>query len=1771
MEIKKYKLSGDQDTLVVYLDLQLEEFSEELGRSPKQRKNLQSQIQQLIAEKFPRDRIKTVKVMAGSLLVMTIYLGTTTAASAAQTTAAQSVPADQYDVYTVQSGDSLSVIAKKFNVSAASIKTVNGLTSDVIFVGQVLKLPYYTYTVVSGDSLSLIAKKYAVTVESIRSYNSLTTDMIFVGQKIKIPREPSQSTAPITTVPDTSAPAVTSENAASYTVVAGDSLSVIAKKFATTVDTIKSLNNLTTDVIFVGQVLKVPQQGTGQTQTPVVSQPAPEPEPAPANQTTTIYTVVSGDSLSLIAKRFNTTVTDIKSLNQLTTDMIYVGQKLAIPSTAASLPVDTTAPAAPAINPLAVISAANQKSYPVTGLTEANATVSVRLTDSAGAQVAVQIKADSTGKFETRLDASTLLDGTITAAVSAADAAGNRSANSQQVIKKDITAAVPTLAAAKEISQQNAASYSITGKAEPGALVTISLSDGVHAAITKQTIANERGEFSVIFNVTALNDGSSITISAKAVDPAGNESPTTRMTAAKDTTIAQTAISDLPVIFSANQQKYTVKGTSETSASIVIRAVDGSNQAVEAAVQSNQSGGFSSDLDVSSLNDGTITLTITATDSFGNKSTAQKQIVKDTDAPQPVIDNTKPVTIENVKNYTLFGLTEPGAKVEITISDGVHPVVTTVAEASETGEFHTEADLSSLHDGTLTITSRSIDRYGNSSGAVQTTIAKETSLAAPIIHSLQVPNSSTAAHYPITGTANPYAAVNVMISDGVHPAVQAAAIANANGEFYVNADITSLNDALLTITAVQTSLSGIQSQAGSAEVIKDTTAPLAPIFNNSNVINQANQSTFLLSGKGEPRTKVNIKISDGNGHIIEMTGQAAENGEFAIPVDISGLNDGDIRFEVSQTDEAENVSASTVKTLVKDTVGPSKIETGPLPAIFSGNAAQYLFSGKSEPQILLNVTFSDGVTSFTKSIETDSNGSFSLPVDTTSFKDGTVTASIVAEDEAGNVNQLDPITIVKDTAAPLNAIVTLGPYVNSQNQSNYLISGQSEENGSQVKIILSDGTTSITKTAAVVNGSFQTNLNASGLKDGQIKVEISQTDTAGNSGIVYGSTIQKDTAAESPVVSKNGFTIENQQSLFMLMGTAEPFAVVKATLTKPDGSTIQSASVKADEKGFYSLKLNLTGKDLTGVSTVSVVQTDAAGNTSETAQIQLYSHTVSSGETLYAIAKRYNTTVEAIKALNQLTSDIIQPNQILRLPVTASEVVNLGYMYFGNTSEYVNMVNATANSVNTVSPSYFDINSDGTLKLTYSLDPSFISAMHLRGVRVVPFLSNHWDRALGRAMLANKELAAQQIADAIQKYNLDGVNVDIENVTEADRANYTEFVRLLREKIPSTKEVSVAVAANPNGWTTGWHGSYDYTALAKYADYLMIMAYDESYPGGEAGAVASLPWVEKSIQYAINQQVPTEKIVLGIAQYGRYWIEGASYGGYGISNWQVEDLIAKYNGQVVFDEVSKTPKAVITIKAGDPKTVVGGTVLAPGTYTIWYENEESIRQKLALVSKYHIRGVGNWSIGQESNVWNSYAELLPTTVPITAPVTAPVSSQPAPSYTTYKVVSGDSLWAIATRNNTTVSAIKELNQLTSDALYIGQLLKIPAPAVIEPVVTPTPAPVETAPVQPAETVTYTVVSGDSLSVIAQRYNTTVTAIKTANGLTTDAIYVGQKLTIPQTGTAGTQTIRTYTVVSGDSLSVIAQRYNTTVTAIKTANKLTSDTIYVGQVLTIPAG
>lgn len=328
----------------------------------------------------------------------------------------------------------------------------------------------------------------------------------------------------------------------------------------------------------------------------------------------------------------------------------------------------------------------------------------------------------------------------------------------------------------------------------------------------------------------------------------------------------------------------------------------------------------------------------------------------------------------------------------------------------------------------------------------------------------------------------------------------------------------------------------------------------------------------------------------------------------------------------------------------------------------------------------------------------------------------------------------------------------------------------------------------------------------------------------------------------------------------------------------------------------------------------------------------------------------------------------------LGLKASAAEYkFNMSYIFFSDTSDYTAMVDSAQNSLNEVAPNYFALTNEGSLALTSTISADFVSDMHSRGITVVPFLTNDWSRSVGKAALNNREQLSLDIAEAVSLYDLDGVNIDIENVTTDEREAYVDFIRMLRALLPEDKTLVVSVAANPWGWTTGWQGSYDYAALSSYCDYLMIMAYDEHYYGGPAGPVSSLSFVDDSIKYALSL-VPKDKIVLGLPFYGRIWSDAGGFPeGYGVTNTKIAQLVNNYGGTVQLDPVSQSACAVITVNPGDVKPIIGGQALDDGTYTIWYEGEASVKAKLELVSQYDIKGTGSWALGQESgNTWSYY-------------------------------------------------------------------------------------------------------------------------------------------------------------------------------------------------------
>ena len=337
---------------------------------------------------------------------------------------------------------------------------------------------------------------------------------------------------------------------------------------------------------------------------------------------------------------------------------------------------------------------------------------------------------------------------------------------------------------------------------------------------------------------------------------------------------------------------------------------------------------------------------------------------------------------------------------------------------------------------------------------------------------------------------------------------------------------------------------------------------------------------------------------------------------------------------------------------------------------------------------------------------------------------------------------------------------------------------------------------------------------------------------------------------------------------------------------------------------------------------------------------------------------------------------IIATTMVSSLSASAQRI-NMTYLYAGNTSLYTNSVDRAGGAINVVCPDYLELYSTGDLKLLPKIDTAFVDNMHERNIKVTPFLSNHWDRALGRAALKNRTALVAQIVSAVNQYGFDGINIDIENLNDDDRNDYTAFIRLLKESLPEGKILSIAVAANPYGVYYGWAGSYDYKVLGQLCDAVMVMAYDEHYYGSAEGPVASSSFVENSLKYALKM-IPKEKILLGVPFYGRYWKQGASIGGTGITSYDVDALINRYNGKVTYDTSTQTAKAVVSIGVNDPKpTLWGGSVLSAGTYIIYYDNDQALKYKLQLIQKYDVRGAGSWCLGQESlATWGFFSRWL---------------------------------------------------------------------------------------------------------------------------------------------------------------------------------------------------
>ena len=259
--------------------------------------------------------------------------------------------------YTVSVGDTLWAISRKFGVTITQLKSWNNLSSDMIYVGQKLSIQTgtgntavtptpstpvvpnnpttsnaQTYTVVAGDSVWKIAHQFGISMDTLRSLNNIQNNFIYPGQVLKI--QVSNTVTPSTP----SSNQTTTTTTGTYTVKAGDSLWKIANQHGLSLSQLKSINHLSSDLIYPGQKLVVKSGATStsittssqSTVTNQVTNQTTTPVSRPSANTQASYTVKAGDSLWAIATKHGLSVSQLKSLNQLSSDMIYPGQKLTV-------------------------------------------------------------------------------------------------------------------------------------------------------------------------------------------------------------------------------------------------------------------------------------------------------------------------------------------------------------------------------------------------------------------------------------------------------------------------------------------------------------------------------------------------------------------------------------------------------------------------------------------------------------------------------------------------------------------------------------------------------------------------------------------------------------------------------------------------------------------------------------------------------------------------------------------------------------------------------------------------------------------------------------------------------------------------------------------------------------------------------------------------------------------------------------------------------------------------------------------------------------------------------------------------------------------------------------------------------------------------------------------------------------------------------------------------------------------------------------------------
>lgn len=230
-----------------------------------------------------------------------------------------------------------------------------------------------------------------------------------------------------------------------------------------------------------------------------------------------------------------------------------------------------------------------------------------------------------------------------------------------------------------------------------------------------------------------------------------------------------------------------------------------------------------------------------------------------------------------------------------------------------------------------------------------------------------------------------------------------------------------------------------------------------------------------------------------------------------------------------------------------------------------------------------------------------------------------------------------------------------------------------------------------------------------------------------------------------------------------------------------------------------------------------------------------------------------------------------------------------------------------------------------------------------------------------------KQTLIQNLLIAMETQNFQGVDVDFEYILSEDRDLFTAFVAELTEQMNQNGyRVSVALAPKTSADQKGLlYEGKDYRGLGEAANEVLLMAYEWGYTYGPAMAVAPLNKVRQVVEYALSE-IPSEKIMLGIPNYGYDWtlpyVKGESKA-VTIGNVEAVQIAIENNVAIQFDETAQSPYFLYEREGEE--------------HEVWFEDVRSLQKKYELLNEYNLRGIGVWQIMRLFRaMWLLYADMF---------------------------------------------------------------------------------------------------------------------------------------------------------------------------------------------------